>query len=87
MLGSAREVIEWLEAAVAGEKTQLEADRAALVKERERLAEINCLSEARVTAARAVHENERRTIEAKREALEEIRTEAVAEKEEATRLG
>ncbi|XP_062198865.1 uncharacterized protein LOC133901535 [Phragmites australis] len=67
--------------------TQLEANRTALVEERERLVEINRLLEARVAAACAIHENEQRTIEAEREALEEIRTEAVAEQEEATRLG
>ncbi|XP_062213697.1 actin cytoskeleton-regulatory complex protein PAN1-like [Phragmites australis] len=72
VLGSAREVIERLEAAVVGEKTQLEAGRTALLEVRERLAEGRRLFEARVTAARAVNENERRVIEAEREALEEF---------------
>ena len=75
-----------LEAAVAGERMQLEASRTALAVERERLAEGRRLFEARVAAARAVNENERRALEEEREALEGIRTEVVQEQEEATRL-
>ena len=77
VLGSAREVIRRLEAAVAGEMTQLEANHAALAAERERLVAGWRLFEARVAAARAANESERRAIEAEREALEEVRTEAV----------
>ena len=86
MLGSAREVIGWLKVAVAGEMTQLPASRAAVTAERERLAEGRHLFEARIAAVRTVNENEWRALEEEREALEGIRTEAVREQEEATRL-
>ena len=87
VLGSAREVIERLEAAVAGEWAQLEADRAALIDERERLAEVGHLLEACIAAARAAHERERHAMDAEWETLDEVREEAVAAQEEATRLG
>ena len=86
MLGSAREVIERLEAAVVGERAQLEAERTALVEERGWLEEVGHLLEARIASARSAHERERRAMAEERETLDEVREEAVTTQEEATRL-
>ncbi|XP_062198824.1 uncharacterized protein LOC133901485 [Phragmites australis] len=69
MLGSTREVIGRLEAAVAEEIAQREAERAALATERAQLA-----------AARAANEDERHTTQEGRKALEEARAEVARER-------
>ncbi|XP_062197319.1 uncharacterized protein LOC133900216 [Phragmites australis] len=76
VLRSAREMIGRLEAAVAGEMTQLEADRAALTAERARLVAGWRLLEARVAAARAANEGELRALEEEQKALEGTSAEA-----------
>ncbi|XP_062225025.1 uncharacterized protein LOC133923785 [Phragmites australis] len=73
VLGSSREVIERLEAAVARERSQLEVDRATLVEEKGHLEEVGRLLEARITLARANHGIEKRSVAEEREALEELR--------------
>ena len=78
VLGSAREVIERLEAAMVGERAQLDANHATLVEERGRLEEVNRLLEARIASARANHEREKHTVAEEWEALEELREEAIA---------
>ena len=49
--------------------------------------EVDRLLEARIASARSNHEREKRAMVKEQEALEEVREEAVAALEEATRLG
>ncbi|XP_062182031.1 uncharacterized protein LOC133886299 [Phragmites australis] len=84
VLGSAREVIVRLEAAVAVERVELNRDCAALVEERGWLEEVGRLLEAWFALARATHERSMRAVAEEREALEEVRDEAVAAQEKAT---
>ncbi|XP_062202101.1 uncharacterized protein LOC133904658 [Phragmites australis] len=84
VLGSAREVIGWLEAAVAADRVELDRDHAALVKERGRLEEVGRVLEPRISSAHATHERSMRAVAKEREALEEVCDEAVAAQEKAT---
>ncbi|XP_062208966.1 uncharacterized protein LOC133910667 [Phragmites australis] len=86
MLESAREVIEWLEAAVAAERAELEKEHVALVDERGRLEEVCKLLETRMASARSAYEKSMREVALEREALEEADDEAVAAQEKAGRL-
>jgi hypothetical protein len=52
VLGSAREVIGWLEVAVAAERAKLDKEHAALVEERGWLEEAQKLLETRIASAR-----------------------------------
>ena len=71
VLGSAREVIKRLEAAVAMKRGELERDRTTLIEERGRLEEVGQLLEGRIASARATHERAMCTVAEEREALEE----------------
>ncbi|XP_062224557.1 uncharacterized protein LOC133923129 [Phragmites australis] len=70
VLGSAQKVIEWLEAAVAAERAELNRDRATLVEERGWLEEVGRLLEVRIASARITHEGSMRAVAEEREAQE-----------------
>ncbi|XP_062227353.1 uncharacterized protein LOC133925440 [Phragmites australis] len=79
VLESVREVIEWLDAAVAGEVAQLEAERAALATEKSQLTTHWRSFESRLLAACAANEDEQR-------AMEEARAKIAREREDAAHL-
>ena len=86
MLGSAREVIGRLEVDSATERAEIKEERAALIDERGRLEEARKLLETHVATARTAYERSMQELAVEREALEEVREEAVAAQEEADRL-
>ncbi|XP_062178681.1 uncharacterized protein LOC133883382 [Phragmites australis] len=82
----AREVIEWLEVAVATKRAELDKDHTALVEERGRLEEVGKLLEAHIASASATHERSMRVVAEQQEALEEVHDEAVTVQEKASRM-
>ena len=68
-------------------RAELEEERPAPIDERGRLEEARKLLETRVATARTAYERSMQELAVEREALEEVREEAIAAQEEADRLG